>query len=170
MRLAVEELFGGATLTDRPGQLSQCVAQKLAVCIPKIRGQGAVGDQPLRFRDAIREVGRRELGLPHASVQPFKHLRILDWSDLTIGQRLVVGPQRDGKAVSHVDARLHTRIEQSYRAVGVGEPTRDLDFELWDAPALPGLDASENVTRSQAKGEPVRVVKNNRVIDPQVEC
>src|SRR5580765_2270323 len=69
VRLAVEELLVGVPLTDRPLQLPQCVAQKLAVRIPKIRGLGAVADHRLRLRDAIREVGRNEIALPHASVQ-----------------------------------------------------------------------------------------------------
>jgi hypothetical protein len=142
VRLAVEQLLGGVPLTDRPRQLSQRVAQKLPVRILKIRGLGAVGDQRLRLRDAIREVGRNEIDLPHPSVQPLKRLRILGCSDVRVGYRLVVGPQRDDEAVTHVDAWLHPRIERSYGAVGFGEPTSDLDFELCASLALPARDPS----------------------------
>ena len=64
--------------------------------------------------------------------QPLKRLRILGW-DVTTGYRLVVGPQCDDEAVTHIDARLHPRIERSYGTIGFGEPTSDLDFELCDA-------------------------------------
>jgi len=142
VRLAVEQLLGGFPLTDRPRHLSQRVAQKLAVGIPKFRGLGVVADQRLRLRDAIREVGRNEIDLPHASVQPLKRLRILGWYDVTVGYRLVVGPQCDDEAVTHVDARLHPRIERSYGAIGFGEPTSDLDFELCASLALHVRDPS----------------------------
>jgi hypothetical protein len=170
VRLAVEQLLGGVPLTDRPRQLSQRVAQKLAVRIPKIRGLGAVADQRLRLRDAIREVGRNEIDLPHASVQPLKRLRILGWYDVTVGSRLVVGPQCDDEAVTHVDARLYPRIERSCGAIGFGEPTSDPDFELCASLALHVRDPSYNVTRPQAQSEPVRVVENDGVIDPQINC
>jgi hypothetical protein len=142
VRLAVEELLRGVPLTNRPRQLPQCVAQKLAVRIPKIRGLGAVADQRLRLRDAIREVGRNEIPFPHASVQTLKRLRILGWRDGTEGYGLVVGPQCGDEAVSHVDARLHPRIERSYGTIGFGEPTSDLDFELCASLALHVRDPS----------------------------
>jgi len=167
--LPVEQLLGGFPLTDRPRHLSQRVAQKLAVRIPKIRGLRTVADQRLRLCDAIREVGRNEIDLPHSSVQPLKRLRILGW-DVTTGYRLVVGPQCDDEAVTHVDARLHPRIERSYGTIGFGEPTSDLDFELCASRPLHLRDPSENVTRPQAQSEPVRVVQNDGVIDPQIKC
>jgi hypothetical protein len=142
VRLAVEQLLGDVPLTDRPRQLSQRVAQKLAVRIPKIRGLGAVADQRLRLRDAIGEVGRNEIGLAHANVQPLKRLGIRGRCDVPVGQRLVVGPQCDDEAVTHVDAWLHSRIERSYGAIGFGEPTSDLDFELCASVALHVRDPS----------------------------
>ena len=169
MRLTVQQLLGGAALTDRTRRRSQCVAQKLAVRIPKIRGLGTVVDQRLRLRNAIREVGRDEIDLPHSGVQPPERLRILGRLDVTVGYRLVVGPQGDDEAVSHVDARLHPRIERSYGAVGFGQPTRDLDFELCASLALDVRNPSENVARPQAQSEPVRVVENDGVIDLQIK-
>jgi hypothetical protein len=142
VRLAVEQLLGGVPLTDRPRQLSQRVAQKLTVRIPKIRGSGAAADQRLCLRDAIREVGRSEIGLPHASVQLLERQRILRWFDITVEYGLVVSPQGDDEAVSHVDARLHPRIERSYGTIGFGEPTSDLDFELCASLALDVRDPS----------------------------
>jgi len=167
VRLAMEQLLGGVTPTDCPGRRSQRADQKLAVRIPKIRGPGAVADQRLRFRDAIREMGRNEVGSPHAGVQPLKRLRIRGWRDVPVGLRLVVGPQRDDEAVAHVDARHHPRIERSHGAIGFGEPTSDLDFELCASPAVHVRDPSENVTGPQVKREPVRVVENDGVIDTQ---
>jgi hypothetical protein len=169
VRLAVEELLGGVVLTDRPRQLPQRVTQKLAVRIPKIRGLGPVADQRLRLRDAIREVGRSDIDVLHASVQPFKRVRVFSWCDVTAGRRLVVGPECDDEAVAHVGARLHARIERSYGALGFGEPTSDLDFELCASPALQVRDPSQNVTRPQPQSDPVRVVENDRVIDRQIK-
>jgi hypothetical protein len=115
-------------------------------------------------------MGRDEIGLPQSSVQPLKRLRIHGWCDVQVGHRLVVGPQRDDEAVAHVDARHHPRIERSYGAIGFGEPTSDLDFELCASLALHVRDPSQNVTRQQAKSEPVRVVENDGVIDSQTKC
>src|SRR6516165_8637424 len=81
VRLAVKQLLGGVTLTDYRGQLSQRVTQKLAVRILKIRALGAVADERLCLGDAVREMGRDEIGLPHAGVQPLERLRIRGWRD-----------------------------------------------------------------------------------------
>jgi hypothetical protein len=86
------------------------------------------------------------------------------------GTQPVVGPQCDDEAVTHVDARLDPRIERGYGAIGFGEPTSDLDFELCSSLALQVRDPSENVTRPQAQSEAVRVVENDGVIDPQIKC
>jgi hypothetical protein len=102
-------------------------------------------------------------------MQPLERLRILGWRDVSRRHRLVVGPQGDREAVTHVDAGLHPRLELGHWAIGVSEPPSDLDFELGACPVRSMRDPSKNVTRQQAHSEPVRVVKNNRVIDPQVE-
>jgi hypothetical protein len=99
-------------------------------------------------------------------MQPLECLGILGWRDVSRQPRLVVGPQRDREAVTHVDARLHPRLKLSHRAVGSGEPPSDLDFELGACLMRYMRHPSKNVTRQQAHSEPVRVVKNNRVIDP----
>ncbi len=138
----MEQLLGRVPLTDRPRQLSQRGAQKLPVRIRKIRGSGRAIGQTLRLRDATREVGRNDIDLPHASVQPLKCLRIVSGCDVTGGYRPVVGPQCDDEPVTHVDARLHPRIERSHGAIGFGEPTSDLDFELCTSLAVHVRDPS----------------------------
>jgi len=191
--LAVQQLLGAAPVVDRPPQASQRVAQKLPVRIPELRSVGAVANQPLRLRDSIGEVRRREIDLPHASVQPLERLRILGWRDISrrmlepalqiprpalriLGwrdisrrYRLVVAPKRDDEAVTHVDARLYPRIECSHRAIGFGKPPSDLDFELCACLMRHVRDPNKNVTRQQAHSEPVRVVKNDRVIGPKAK-
>jgi hypothetical protein len=102
-------------------------------------------------------------------VQPLERLRILGWRDVSMGYGLVVGPQRDHEAVTHVDARLHPRLKFSHRTIGFGEPPSDLDFELCACLMRYMGDPSKNVTRQQAQSEPVRVLKNDPVIDPQVK-
>jgi hypothetical protein len=169
VRLAVQQLLGSAPLIDRPPQRSQRGAQKLPVRIPKFRRVGAVAKQPLRLRDSICEVRRGEINLPHASMQPLERLRILGWCDVSRRCRLVVGPQRDHEAVTHVDARLHPRLKRSHRAIGCGEPPRDLNFERGACLMRHVRDPRKNVTRQEAHSEPVRVVKNDRVIDSQAK-
>ena len=169
MRLTVQQLLVGATVVDRAPQASQRVGEKMPVRVSELRGPGAVANQRLRLRDTIREVRRRHIDLPHAGMQPLERLRILRWSDVSRRHGLVVAPQRDREAVTHVDARLHPRLELGHWAIGFGEPPSDLDFELGACPVRYARDASKNVTGQQAHSEPVRVVKDNRVIDPQVE-
>ena len=113
--------------------------------------------------------GVSHIDLPHAGMQPLERLRVLGWRDVSRRHRLVVGPQRDHEAVTHVDARLHPRLERGHWAIGFGEPPSDLDFELGACLMRYMRDPSKNVTRQQAHSESVRVVKNNRVIDRQVE-
>jgi len=103
-------------------------------------------------------------------MQPLERLGILGWRDVSRRHRLVVGPQGDREAVTQVDARLHPRLKLSHRALGFGEPPSDLDLELGTRLTRYMRHPSQNVTRQQAHSEPVRVVKNNRVIDPQVKC
>jgi hypothetical protein len=104
-------------------------------------------DQPLRLRDSIGEVRRRTIDLPHAGMQPLERLRVLGWSDLSRRYRLVVSPQRDYEAVTHIDSRLHSRLKRSDRTISFGEPPSDLDFELCTCLMRHIRDPSKNVTR-----------------------
>ena len=104
----------------------------------------------------------------HAGVQPLERVGVVGWWDISRRHRLVVGPQRDREAVTLVDARLHPRLERSHRALGFGEPLSELDFELCDL--VPDrCDPGKDVARQQPQRELVRVVKNDRVVDRQVE-
>ena len=67
-----------------------------------------------------------------------------------------------------MDAWLHSRLESNHRAPGFREPPSKLDFELCDLMRYrchPGQD----VTRQQTQSEPVRIMKNDRVVDCQVK-
>jgi hypothetical protein len=170
MRLAVQQLLVGAAVVDCAPQVSQGLGQKVPLRAGKLGGLGAVADQPLRLCDSIREAWRRHIDLPHAGMQPLERLRILGWRDVFRRHTLVVCPQGDREAVTHVDARLHPRVKLAHWAVGLGELPSDVDFELGTCLVRYMRDPSKNVTRKQAHSEPVRVAKNNRVSDPHVEC
>jgi hypothetical protein len=70
VRFAVQQLLGCGSLADRSPQVSQRRAEKRPVVGGQRRSAAAVCDELLSFRDAIREVRRREIDLPHTSVQP----------------------------------------------------------------------------------------------------
>jgi hypothetical protein len=147
VRLTVQQLLGCASLTDGKPQRSQRVTQKLPVRIPEVRSVGTVANQPLRLRDAIREVRRREIDLPHASVQPLESLRIVGWRDIWRRHRFEVGPHVDYEAVTQVDAWLDSRFKRNHRAIGFSEPPSDLDFELCARLMFHGRDPGNDVTR-----------------------
>jgi hypothetical protein len=63
-----------------------------------------------------------------------------------------------------VDARLHSGLKSSHRALGFGEPLSKVDFELRGLVRY-RCDSSKDVTGQQSQSEPVRVVKNDRVVD-----
>jgi hypothetical protein len=90
----------------------------------------AVTDQPLRFCYSIREVRHRQVDLADAGMVLLKCLRIRGWRDVLRRHRLIVGPQCDRKAITHVDARLHTRFRLLHRAARLCESPTNLDFEL----------------------------------------
>ena len=67
-----------------------------------------------------------------------------------------------------VDARLHSRLQSTHRALGFGEPLSKLDLKPCDL--LPHMcDSGKYVTGQQSQSELVRVVKNDRVVDGQVK-
>jgi len=68
-----------------------------------------------------------------------------------------------------VHAGLDPRLQLGHRAVSSGESPRNLDFELGTRLARDMRDPRKNVTRHQAHSDPIRVVKDNRVIDSQLE-
>ena len=167
VRLAVQQLLGGAPGVDRPPQASQRVTEKLTVGVSKRRRVVAAPNQPLSLGDSVREVRGRDIDLPHAGMQPPERVRVLGWRDLLDRHSFVVGPHVDYEAVTHVDAWLDSRFKRSHRGIGFGEPPSDLDFELCARVVRRGRDPGNDVTRHQAQREPVRIVKNDRVIGPQ---
>ena len=80
----------------------------------------------------------------------------------------MVRPERDHEAVALVDARRNSRLKTSHRALGFGEPFRELDFELCCL-VRARCDPGKDITRPEAQDEPVRFVNNDRVVDRQVE-
>ena len=92
MRLAVQQLLGCSPADDRTPQASQRVAEKLPSRLIKRWCVRAVADQPLRFRNSIREVRRRQIDLAHAGMVPLECLRIVGWRDVSRRHRLVVRP------------------------------------------------------------------------------
>ncbi len=67
-----------------------------------------------------------------------------------------------------IDTWVHSTLKSSHRAPGFGEPLSKLDFELRDL-LRDRCHPGKHVTGQQTEGEPVRVMKNDRVIDCQVE-
>ena len=102
-------------------------------------------------------------------MQPLERTGVVGWRGLRGPHRFVVGPQRDGEAVTLVDAWLHPGLKRGRRAPGLGQQLGKLDFELRDL-MLDRCHPGKHVTRPQTQGELVRVMKNDRVIDRQPKC
>jgi len=62
----------------------------------------------------------------------------------------------------------HPRHKSSHRAPGFREPLSKLDLELCDLMSH-GCHLGHNVTGQQTHSEPVRIMKNDRVIDDQIK-
>jgi len=101
-------------------------------------------------------------------MQTFERTRVGGWRDRLRCNGSVVLPKRHCEAVTLVDARLHSRLKNSHRALSFGELLSKVDFELCDL-MRQRCDSGKDVTRQQAQNELVRVVKNDRVIDCQVK-
>ena len=80
----------------------------------------------------------------------------------------MVGPQRDHEAITLIDTWVHSRLESSHRAPGLGEPLSKPDLELRDLMRY-GCHPGQHVTGQQTQSELVRVMKNDRVVDGQVK-
>jgi hypothetical protein len=101
-------------------------------------------------------------------MQSLERIRVVGWQDGPRGYRFVVDPQRDDEASALVDARLYPGIQRAHRALGFGEPLGEIDLELGGL--MHGRrDSGNDVTRQQAHSEPVRIVKNDGVVDVQVK-
>ena len=67
-----------------------------------------------------------------------------------------------------MDARLHSRLKSSHRAIGFGQPLSKVYFELRNLMSYV-CHPSKDVTGQQAQREVVGVLKNGRVVNWQVE-
>jgi hypothetical protein len=168
MGLTVEELLGGATILDLPAQVSQRVPEELSVGIGELRSTASIRYERLRLCDSIGEVRRRHVNLPHSGMKPSERVCVLARRGLESPRRFMVGPERDREPGANIDTWLHSRLKDNGGASGCCEPLRKRDFEFGHLLANTG-DPSNDVTRHQAEGELVRVLKHDRVIDPQVK-
>jgi hypothetical protein len=78
---AVQQLLRGAAVGDRSSYASQRVAEKLPVRAGERRSLVAARHELLSLCDSIREVGRRDIELPHAGMQPRERIRVVGWRD-----------------------------------------------------------------------------------------
>jgi hypothetical protein len=123
VRLAVQQLLGRTSVDDRAPHRSQRRAEQLAIGAGDFRVVGGVVDQALRLVDSIHEVRQPVAGRlrpPHSGVEPLERARVLVRRDVLRRHGLVVGPQRDGKVVLLVDARLDPGIERRQRSAARG--------------------------------------------------
>ena len=97
-----------------------------------------------------------------------KRTCVMGWRDARRRDGFVVRPERDHESVTSVDARRNPGIKASNRALRLGQPLPQLDFEPCCRVRFMG-DTRKYVTRQQAQSEPVRVVEDDRVVDRQVK-
>lgn len=170
VRLAMQQLLGRASLDDRPAHRSQRRSEQIAVRAGDLRVVVRVIDQPLRLVDSIHEVRHPmlgELGLSHAGVHLLERAGVLIGRDVGRRYGFVVGPERDRKAVSLVDARLDARIEHRDWRTGVGEASSHLDLEPGAVLPRPRRDSGEYIARPKVHREPVRIVQHDGTVDTQ---
>src|SRR3954453_13986354 len=101
----------------------------------------------------------RDIDGPHGDVKPRERVSVIGWRKLAARLGLVPGPERDREAVSLVDARHHSWIENSPGAVRCRQACSKANLELcglvhWES--HPG----KNVAGQQTQREPVRDVNH----------
>ncbi|HKG57614.1 MAG TPA: hypothetical protein VKA85_10235 [Candidatus Limnocylindrales bacterium] len=167
VRFAVQELLDPATFADRSSQASQRGAEKRPVRVGQ--GRSAVGarNELLSLDNAIGKVRCRKIDRTHPGVEPRERIRVVGRRN-RLRHGLVVGPKRDRETVTLVDALLYARLKSTDGATGLPEPLRKVDFELRDLASCM-CHSRKDVTGQQAQREPVRILKNDRVVDSQVE-
>ncbi len=167
VRLTVQELLDGGPVLDGSSPASQHAGEKLPVTVIERWAAARLLDDLERRGDSIRVVRRADVDPLHAFVQPLECSGVVARRDTLRNLRLV-GPQRDHEAVHLVHERLHPRLERSHRAVGLGEPLREVDLELGGSVPRMG-NPGKDITGQEAHGEAVRVVHDDRVVDRQAE-
>ena len=166
VRLAVHELLSGSALANRPRGGAQRVQQKMSVGVIELGSPVAVRDELLRFLDPVGEMRSRDIEALHANVKARERGSVVGRWQLTRSPVLVVRPQRDREVITLVDAGRYTRIKSRHGAVRFGEAFRDVDFELCRAVGG-GRNTGKNIAWQQPDCEPVRRVKNDRLVDRQ---
>jgi hypothetical protein len=172
--LAVQQLLRCAPVDDRPPQTPEPVGEKLPILSCEIRSDVATCNPKLNVRGSIREVRRRDIDVPQDAMQTLERVRIVLRRDLSRLHRFEVGQHGDLEAVSHEDAWLDSRFQNSHRAVGFREPLNDFKFSLCahrrrENSIANWRDPGDDIAWHQADDKPVGVAQNDRVIDGQAE-
>ena len=79
VRLAVQQLLGGAAAADHSSQASQRAAEQFPVRVGERRSAVAARHELLSLLDSIREARRRDIQLAHARMQPLKRTGVVGW-------------------------------------------------------------------------------------------
>ena len=111
---------------------------------------------------------RRDIDLAHAGMQPLERIGVVGRRDLTRCHGFVVGPQRDHEAITLVHTWCHSRLKSGHRTPDFCEPLSKINLELCDLMRY-RCHLGHNVTGQQTHSEPVRIMKNDRVIDYQIQ-
>ena len=70
--LAMQHLLGGASPGDRQGHAAQRAVEKLAVGVGECRRLFRPRNELVRLGDSVREVGRDDIEVPQAGMQPLQ--------------------------------------------------------------------------------------------------
>ena len=70
--LAMQHLLGGASAGDRQGHAAQRAVEKLAVRVGECRRLFGPRNESVRLGDSVREVGRDDIDVPQAGMQPLQ--------------------------------------------------------------------------------------------------
>ena len=167
--LAMQHLLGGASAGDRQGHAAQRGAEKLAVGVGERGRLFGPRNELLRLGDSVREVGRDDIEVPQAGMQPLQGTCVVGRLQPRRCDRVVVRPEGDPEAVTFVDAMSNSRRDRGHRSLELGQPLSDLDFERRHCCVRRTRDAGEDVARHHAQGDPVRVVQNNGVVGREAE-
>lgn len=172
--LAVQQLLRCAPVDDRPPQTPERVGEKLPILSCEIRSDVATCNPMLNVRDSIREVRCRDIDLPHDVMKTLERVRVVLWRNLSRLHKFEVGPHGDFKAVSHEDAWLDSRFQNSDRGGGLPEPLNDFYFSLCayrrrEDSIANWCDPGDDIAWRQADDKSVGVAKDDGVIDGQAE-
>ena len=120
-----------------------------------------------RVAPVAHQAAQLEIELAHAGMQPPKRIGVVGRWDRSRCHGLVVGPQRDHKAITLIDPWRHSRLKSRHRAPGFREPLSKLDFELCDLMRY-RCHLGKDVIGQQTHSQLVRVVKHDRVVNCHV--